>query len=106
MPDATAFGLRVRCSEDGQDAVTLRYADGILNAAGTEVPTALGEDRKTLNLHVFLDKSVMEVFINDGIASVTRVDYPGEKDLGLSAFSENGNVTLKSLDVWQMKSIW
>jgi len=105
VDDATAFGLKVRCSNDGQDAVMLRYANGILNVAGTEVPIALA-DQKTLKLHVFLDKSVMEVFINDGIASVTRVDYPGEKDLGITAFSENGTVTLKSLDVWQMKPIW
>ena len=104
--DATAFGLKVRCSEDGQDAVALRYADGMLNVAGTEVPTALGENQKTLKLHVFLDKSVMEVFINDGSASVTRVNYPREKDLGVTAFSENGSVLLKSLDVWRMKPIW
>jgi beta-fructofuranosidase len=104
--NASAFGLKVRCSEDGRDAATLRYADGTLNVAGTEVPIPLGEERKTIKLHVFLDKSVMEVFINDGLASVTRVNYPGEEDLGVAAFSENGCVTLKSLDVWQMKPIW
>ena len=103
--DATAFGLKVRCSDDGQNAVVLRYADGILNVSGTEVPIALG-DRKSLKLHVFLDKSVMEVFINDGIASATRVDYPGQTDLDIAAFSENGRVTLESLDVWRMTPIW
>jgi sucrose-6-phosphate hydrolase SacC (GH32 family) len=51
-------------------------------------------------------KSVMEVFINDGRASVTRVNYHGEEDLGIAVFSENGCVTLKSLDIWQMKPIW
>jgi beta-fructofuranosidase len=104
--NAPAFGLKVRCGEDGRDAPTLRYADGTLNVAGTEVPVDLGEERKTTKLHVFLDKSVMEVFINDGRASVTRVNYPGEEDLGIAVFSENGCVTLKSLDVWQMKPIW
>lgn len=103
---ATACGLKVRCSDDGQNAVALRYADGTLDLGGTVVPTALGEDGSTFKLHVFLDKSVMEVFINGGIASVTRVDYPGEKDLGVAAFSENGRATLKSLDIWQMKPIW
>ena len=104
--DATAFGLKVRCSDDGQDAVTLRYANGILDVAGIEVPTALGKNGRTLKLHVFLDKSVMEVFINDGSASVTRVDYPGEEDVNVVAFSENGRATLKSLDIWQMNRIW
>jgi sucrose-6-phosphate hydrolase SacC (GH32 family) len=104
--NATAFGLKVRCSEDGQDAVALRYADGRLDVAGTEVPTALSSNGRTLKLHVFLDKSVMEVFVNDGSASVTRVEYPGEKDLGVIAFCEDGRATLKSLDIWQLNRIW
>ncbi|MDP6545940.1 MAG: GH32 C-terminal domain-containing protein [Phycisphaerae bacterium] len=103
--DAGAFGLKVRQSEDGNSAITIRYADGKLNVAGTELPLKLGED-KTLKLHVFIDKSVLEVFINDGATSVTRVDYPGDKDLGVSVFAENGAATLKSLDAWHMKSIW
>ena len=103
--DAGAFGLKVRQSEDGKSAVTIRYADGKLNVAGTELPLEPGED-KTLELHVFIDKSVLEVFINDGATSVTRVEYPGDRDLGVSVFAENGSVTLKSLDAWDMKSIW
>jgi beta-fructofuranosidase len=101
--DAAAFGLKVRCSADGKNAVTLRCAGGILNVAGTEVPVALGE---ALKLHLFLDRSVMEVFINGGRMCVTRVDYPGENDLGVAAFAEEGGVTLKSLAIWKMKSIW
>jgi len=102
--NANAFGLKVRQSKDGKDAITIRYENGSLNVAGTEVPLKL--NAKNLKLHLFIDKSVLEVFINDGAVSVTRVEYPGEKDLGVSVFAENGSVTLKSLDAWQMKSIW
>jgi len=104
--DAKAFGLKVRQSDDGKNAITIRYADGTLNVAGTEVPLKLDGDSKSLSLHLFLDKSVLELFINDGATSVTRVEYPGEKDLGVSVFAENGGVTLTSLDAWEMKSIW
>jgi len=103
--DADAFGLRLRQSEDGKSAITIRCADGKLNVAGTVVPLALNDAGK-LKLHVFIDRSVLEVFINDGRTSVTRVEYPGDKDLGVSVFAENGSVTLKSLDAWNMKSIW
>ena len=44
--------------------------------------------------------------IGVGCASVTRVDYPGEEDLGIVAFSENRRATLKSVDIWQMNQIW
>jgi beta-fructofuranosidase len=103
---AAAFGLKLCSSGDGQRAITLRYADGALNVAGTVVPLKFRDTRKTLKLHVFLDRSVMEVFINDGQATATRVEYPVENDLGVGVFAENGKATLESLDVWQMKSIW
>ena len=103
--DAAAFGLKLRCGENGENAVTLRYAEGSLNVAGTQVPVALDDKSNTLKLHVFLDNSVMEVFINDGRTCVTRVIYPGEKDLGVAVFAENGSTTLKSFDIWEMKPI-
>ena len=103
---ADAFGLKVRQSDDGDNAVTIRYADGILNIAGTEVPLKPDARSNELKLHVFIDKSVLEVFINDGMTSVTRVEYPGENDLGVSVFAENGSAALKSLDAWEMKPIW
>jgi hypothetical protein len=40
------------------------------------------------------------------VTSVSRVEYPGEHDLGVSAFAENGHATLTSLDAWAMNSIW
>jgi len=103
--DAKAFGLRVRQSENGKDAVTIRYADGNLDVAGTEVPLRLDAHSKTLKLHVFLDRSVLEVFVNDGATSVTRVEYPGEEDLGVSVFAEGGGAILNSLDAWEMANL-
>ena len=102
--EAESFGLKVRQSQDGKSAVTIRYTNGNLTVAGTDVSLKLLSGK--LTLHLFIDKSVLEVFINDGVTSVTRVEYPGEHDLGVSAFAEKGNATLKSLDAWEMKPIW
>jgi beta-fructofuranosidase len=104
--DAAAFGLKLRCDDSGRRGVILRFFDGILNVAGTQVPVDLEADGSTLELHVFLDKSVMELFINGGRACVTRVNYPGSDDLGISVFAEDGGVMLKSLDLWQMQPVW
>ena len=103
--NAKAFGLKVRQSKDGKDSITIRYANGNLNVAGTDVPLKLNAHSRTLKLHVFIDRSVLEVFIDDGATCVTRVEYPGEKDLGVSVFADNGGATLKSLDAWEMKPI-
>ncbi len=104
--DAKALGLKLRCSEDGNRFLVIRHDGEKLNVAGTDVPVPLGDGPRRLKLHVFLDKSVMEVFVNDGRACVTRVVYPGENDLGVEVFAEGGRATLVSLDVWRMTSIW
>lgn len=104
--DAKACGLKVRRSKDGTAAVTLRYDGKTLDAAGTKLPLQLDDDQPTLTLHVFLDRSVMEVFAGGGRECITRVIYPGEDDLGTEVFAEGGTARLESVDVWKMKSIW
>jgi len=96
----------VRRSDDGKNAVVINCDGQEINAAKVKIPFVLAEDKKTLTLHIFLDKSVMEVFVNDGREAVSKVIYPGEKDLGLELFAEGGTAVVKSLDVWEMKSIW
>ena len=64
------------------------------------------EDGETLKLHVFIDKSVVEVFVNGRQALAVRV-YPERKDsLGVSLRSQGKPATLKSLKAWQMKGIY
>ncbi len=103
--NATACGLKVRCSPNGQHAITLAHTGSTLNVAGTEVPLTTA-DQKNLRLHIFLDRSVMEVFIGAGHQAVTRVIYPRQDDVHIQFFATNGTATLSSLDVWQMKPIW
>jgi len=68
-------------------------------------PVVLGKD-ETLKLRIFIDKSVLEVFVNGRQCVATRV-YPGRDDsIGVSVRSQGSDAELKSLDAWQMKSIY
>lgn len=102
---ATACGLKVRCDSNGNEGLSIAYHGKSLDVAGTVVPLDLN-DGETLKLRLYLDKSVMELFIQNGSASVTRVDYPTEGNMNVFVFAENGSALVQSLDVWQMSSIW
>jgi len=61
---------------------------------------------KPLKLRIFIDRSVVEVFVNSKQYLAMRV-YPGRKDsLGVSVRAQGQDAVLKNLDAWQMKSIW
>ena len=59
-----------------------------------------------LRLHVFIDRSIVEVFVNGKQCLGGRV-YPEREDsVGVSLESRRRDATLKSLDAWQMKDIY
>ena len=64
------------------------------------------ENNETLKLRVFIDKSVVEVFVNGKQVVAVRV-YPSRNDsMGVSLRSQGQDSELKSLQAWQMKSIY
>ena len=64
-----------------------------------EAPFKLVEG-EPLKLHIFLDKSVMEVFVNSRLCLTQRI-YPTREDsLGVSIFARGGEAILDSLDAW------
>lgn len=63
-------------------------------------------DGEALRLRVFVDRSAVEVFVNGRQCLALRV-YPGRKDsVGVSVRAQGSDAVLRSLDAWQMKSIW
>ena len=68
-------------------------------------PVWLAPD-EPLELRVFVDRSVVEVFVNGRQCVAARV-YPEREDsVGVSFRSRGVDSRLRSLDGWQMASIW
>jgi beta-fructofuranosidase len=66
---------------------------------------ALGPD-EPLRLHIFLDRSVLELFANERVSITSRI-YPTRPDsLGVALLAERGDAQLRQLDAWQLRSIW
>jgi sucrose-6-phosphate hydrolase SacC (GH32 family) len=64
------------------------------------------DEKEPFKLRVFVDRSVVEVFVNGRQCLAIRV-YPGRSDsLGVSLRMQGRDAALKSLDAWQMKSIY
>ena len=68
-------------------------------------PLALAPD-EALHLRIFIDRSIIEVFANDRQCLTLRV-YPEREDSrGVALFSRGRPAQLRSLKVWQMRSVW
>ncbi|HEY5752204.1 MAG TPA: GH32 C-terminal domain-containing protein, partial [Chthoniobacterales bacterium] len=68
-------------------------------------PLVFDED-ELLRLRLFLDRSVLELFIDDRIAATQRL-YPTRTDSdGLKFLVEKGEVHIVRLSLWTLKPIW
>ena len=129
--DATEFGVKVRRSPAGEEetAIVCVPTTGILkidlskstqddavkyprltpqdedsserHTTSQEAPFQLA-DGEPLKLHIFLDRSVLEVFANTRQCLTQRI-YPTRPDsLGVSIFASGGPIVVNRLDIWDM----
>lgn len=111
------IGLRLRRTDDAQEETLLFYdwtnatitLDRTRSSLNPDVgrtvqsgPFSLGPD-EPLELHVFVDHSVLEVFVN-GRGTLTSRVYPTRRDSdGVEIFCEGGTCLLKELTTWKIK---
>ncbi len=98
----------------GQRTVAYDHEAGRLSVAERSGSFGLlpGEDH--LQLRIFLDRSIVEIYANGRVALTAGLDHPGveegsplrEGDRRVTLFSRGGAARASTVDVWEMTSIW
>jgi sucrose-6-phosphate hydrolase SacC (GH32 family) len=99
------FDLKLCRSADGNRAIHISYEKGELDVDGVKIPFVLSDKEASCKIHVFRDHSVLEAFVNEQICAARAV-YPEKEDCGLSLSTPESKITVKSLDIWELKPIW
>jgi fructan beta-fructosidase len=60
----------------------------------------------SVKLQIFVDRSSVEVFANDGEVTLTDRIYPLRHSEGIELYSLNGNGKVESLSIWKLASVW
>ena len=92
----------------GYDATTHQvYVDrsnagGKLNDKKLKQTIDVSNDSKTLRLTILVDRSSLEVFVNDGEGVITTYIYPEENADKIAAFATGGLATINFLKIWDL----
>jgi beta-fructofuranosidase len=119
--DAREFGLKVLRSPDGKEETSIVYDSekGVVRVdlSKTSVDSALMKDHwhpliqeaalelaenEAVDLHVFVDKSVLEVFINKRLCLTQRVFPSLEESKEVAIFSVGGKIEVSEFNAWKM----
>jgi sucrose-6-phosphate hydrolase SacC (GH32 family) len=103
---AREYGIEVYCDTQGRQGFPIVFhpAQKALALGQSKVPFELKPGER-LMLRLFLDKSIIEVFVNDRQAAVAPHKYAPE-NLGVRLFSRGGDIAAKEVTGWKMHSIY
>jgi sucrose-6-phosphate hydrolase SacC (GH32 family) len=118
---AEEFGLRVLRSPDGKEATSIVYdaQENVLRVdlLKTSLDSTLMRDHwhpliqeasleisenEALNLHVFIDKSVLEIFVNKKLCLTQRVFPSLKESQDITIFSVGGEIKVPEFNAWKM----
>jgi len=77
----------------------------MFEVAGADFPLCLLQNRQTIKLHVFIDRSVLEIYINE-CEAVTHVVDTDTSGWDVEIFANHGSIAVVTLDIWEVESIW
>ena len=114
-PSAEEFGIKICCSPDGEEQTVISYNPGeaalkvdTRNSGPKESPKHVESAPLELNanenlqLRIFVDKSVVEVFANNRQAIMRRI-YPGRSDsTDVRLFARGGSASVRRLESWHI----
>ena len=124
---AHEVGLYVLRSPDSQETTRIsffpkghpRFGSALLQIDGTSSsirndliprPPEIGplniDDDQPVELRIFVDRSIVEVFAN-GRQCLTLRAYPDRDDsVGVSLFARGGSAKFTDIEAWQMECVW
>jgi fructan beta-fructosidase len=115
---AKEIGFRLRKGKDAETLVGLDAVHGEVFVDRTrsgevsfskEFPgrhAARLEKNAGVKLHVFVDRSSVEVFANDGERVLSDRIYPPPGSEGIELYTKGTGGTIISFTMWELKSVW
>jgi beta-fructofuranosidase len=112
---ATSFSIGFCVSGNKQEETIIRYdhpkeelvvdlhksGEGLREVASTEISLK----NNILPLHIYLDHSSLEVFVNNGERVLTNRLYPSKLSDGTYLSVHQGSMNIVALDIWELKKI-
>jgi len=102
---AAGCAIELRRGGEGHPGVAVRVQDRALHVGEASAPLPDDCDLSALDLRIFLDRSLIEIFACGGRLCLSAIAYRRENDQGLAVGAAGGSVTFSSLAVHTLREL-
>jgi fructan beta-fructosidase len=120
VENAIEIGLKVRKGNDEETVIGVNTKQAELfvdrtrsgnvgfdnKFAGRHAGPIRLDHGKKVKLHIFIDRSSVEVFGNGGECVISERVFPGHASDGVELYAQGEGGRVLRLDVWNLKSVW
>ncbi|TFG27374.1 MAG: glycoside hydrolase family 32 protein [Promethearchaeota archaeon] len=106
--DVNSFGIQIFKSSQNKDYETIGYdlEKNQLWAGKERSKIDFKGDNKKFIFHIFIDNSVIEIFLNHKECMTSRIYPKSINSDRIEIFCNGGKINIESLDIWTLKTIW
>lgn len=106
LHNASFCGINVLSDADGKGGLPIVWSGNLLNVDGIKVQIEEWNIEEAIDLHIFIDKKIVEIFVNGGKYCISRqLREENVKGKHIALTSLGGTSKLLSLEAWKLKSI-
>ena len=102
---AKSLDLALQSAGPGTPSVTLSFDGSQFKVLDSTAPLPLAKGARRLNLRIFMDRSVLEVFANETVC-ITKTLAPLDARGTLEIRAHGGSATARRVQAWPIQTIW
>ncbi len=115
LSQAKTFSMKIQASDVNETVLSYdkttktlklnrdKSGQGLKGEREIQIPLKTENGEELLKLNIFVDKSSIEIFVNDGAAALSTRTYPEKTSNGLKV-SATGTAVLKVFDVYKLEN--
>jgi len=115
--DEAGFRLRIGAAEQTLVGCSFKKAEVFIDRSKSGMVSFSGDFTgrhagpvgllaRRIRLHIFVDRSSVELFANNGETTISDRIFPSPGSTGLQTYAAGGSARVVHLDVWKLKSAW
>jgi sucrose-6-phosphate hydrolase SacC (GH32 family) len=101
---AESIAIGIKSASNDSYVVDMSFENSKFKLSGLQAPLSLAENKGKLNVRLFLDRSVLEVFANQTLCAA-KVISPSTDDATL-VIRASGQARSNYVKAWPINSIW
>lgn len=101
---AEAYGLRIKLPGEKSIEIPIVYKtkEKTVGVGDCKGPFELQPDEKELAFHLFIDKAIAELYVNNRACCTVVLPELNANDSTLELYAQGGTANCKAVDVWEM----